>query len=181
MMRIEEMIAVPAAPAQAIRTLVSPARLREWVAPDVTVTPRTAAPTLGPGDHLRLELLGSLRFDYVVEGVSDREVLFAFDGPWRGRERWSFVADGAETLVRRVYEVDERSPLGALAWRTAGWALVSAHYKLELARFRAAVARDPGPRAEIEPPPTGATPPTSPPPGSASPPPDTPPFPVDDG
>jgi hypothetical protein len=100
--------------------------------------------------------------------VSDREVVFAFQGPWSGRERWSFVADGAETVVRRVYEVQDSSVLGELAWRGVGRPLVLAHFKLELSRFGAAVERDPGPRAEIEPP-AGDAP-------SAA-----PSFPIDDG
>lgn len=150
MSRVEEMIAVRAAAPQALRALLTVARFREWQAPDATMVPLTAAPVLSVGDRFRLAIVGGLGFEYLVEAVSDREVVLAFDGPWRGHERWSFVPDGAETLVRRVYEVDDRTPLEWLAWRTLGAALVAVHYKLELPRFRDAVERAPGPRAEIE-------------------------------
>jgi hypothetical protein len=190
-MRVEEMIAVRAAAPQAMRALLTVARMRAWVAPDVHVAPRTAAPVLGPGDRFTLSIVGRLEFEYLVEAVSDREVVFSYSSRlWCGRERWSFVPDGAETVVRRTYEVDDSPPLVALAWRAGGWALVSAHYKLELPRFRAEVEREPGPRGEIagaeaqaapnapEPP---AAPPPPPPPPREPPSPDGPPFPVDDG
>jgi hypothetical protein len=74
-----------------------------------------------------------------------------------------------------VYELEDDPSLIGLAWRTSGWLVVSAHYKLELARFRAAVERDPGPRGEIEAPPY--RPEASVPPPSSSP----PSFPVDEG
>ena len=151
MSRVEEMTALRVAPAQAMRTLVSADRFAEWVAPDVTVTPLTVSPTLAPGDRFRLEVMGGVTFDYTVEAATDREVVFAFRGPWSGEERWSFIADGAETIVRRVYEVRDGDGLALLAWRTVGAALVIAHLKMELARFRALAERSPGPRAEIEP------------------------------
>lgn len=150
MVRIEEMIAVRAAAPVAMHALLTVARFDEWQAPDVTMVPATSAPMLAVGDRFQLEVLAGLRFDYVVEGASARDVVFAFDGPWRGHERWSFVPDGAETLVRRMYEVEEGSPLAATAWRTVGRMLVAAHYKLELPRFRAVVERAGGARAEIE-------------------------------
>jgi hypothetical protein len=150
MSKVEEMTAVAVAIPQARRLLTTFARFTEWVAPDITVTPVTVSAPLAPGDRFRMEPPGGIHFDYLVEAVSDREVVFSFSGPWGGRERWSFVADGAETIVRRVYEVTEGSVLASLAWRTVGQALVAAHFKLELSRFRAAAERDPGPRAEIE-------------------------------
>jgi hypothetical protein len=171
MTRVEEIVAVRVAPGQAMRALATVARFADWVAPHITVTALSARPTLGPGDRFRLEVLGGTRFEYQVEAATDREMVFAFAGPWSGRERWSFIADGAETLVRRVYDVDDSSGLAALAWQTVGRALVAAHFKLELARFRAAAERDPGPRAEIEARPTPAAP------GPAAP----PPYPVDEG
>ena len=168
MSRVDELTTVAASVPQVLRALTTVSRFREWVAPDISVTPLSRGPTLGPGDRLRVEIVGAIGFEYLVEVVSDREVVFAFHGPWRGRERWSFVADGAETVVRRIYEVEDDSLLGTLAWRGIGRALVLAHFKLELSRFRAAVERDPGPRAEIEP-------------RDADTPPTTPPFPVDEG
>ncbi|MGH7719809.1 MAG: hypothetical protein ACREON_13325, partial [Gemmatimonadaceae bacterium] len=87
----------------------------------------------------------------------------SFTGPWSGRERWSFVADGAETIVRRIHEVDEGSLASMLAWRTVGRPLVIAHFKLELWRFRDLAEREPGPRAEIpSPAPDAGTPRTDP-------------------
>ena len=151
MSRVEEMAALRVAPAQAMRVLVAADRFAEWVAPDVTVTPLTVSPTLAPGDRFRLEVMGRVTFEYTVEAATDREVVFAFRGPWSGEERWSFIADGAETIVRRVYEVHDAEGLALLAWRTVGAPLVIAHYKMELARFRTIAERNPGPRAEIEP------------------------------
>jgi hypothetical protein len=148
--KIEEIVAVRATPAQAMRALVTVARLGDWVAPDVTLTPRTRAATLSPGDRLRLQVLGGPAFDYAVEAATDRELVFSFRGPWSGEERWSVIADGAETLVRRVYEVRNTHGLTGLAWPTLGRALVAAHFKLELARFRNMVERSPGPAGEIE-------------------------------
>ena len=171
--RVEELIVVRASAAQAMQTLLTAARLPEWVSPHLTVSPLTDASTLGTGDRFRLHVLGGITFDYLVEATSEREVVLSFRGPWSGRERWSFVPDGAETVVRRVYEVDEGSLAGELAWRTVGRALVIAHFKLELSRFRDAVERHPGPRAEI------AAPPNEKP--STTPEGDRPPFPVDDG
>jgi hypothetical protein len=168
MSRVEELTTVAATVPQALRVLTTMSRFHEWVAPDITITPLSGAPTLDPGDRFRLEIVGAMSFEYQVEVVSDREVVFAFHGPWSGRERWSFVADGAETVVRRVYEVQDSSVLGDLAWRGIGRPLVLAHYKLELSRFRAAVERDPGPRGEIEP-------------SAGDAPPATPSFPVEDG
>ncbi len=150
MTRVEELIVVPAAPAQAMRALLTVERAREWMAPDVHLVTRTSAPSLGAGDRFALELFGGLRFEYVVEATSDREVALSYDGPWRGQERWSFVADGAETLVRRSYEVEGGSALAALAWGTVGHAIVAMHMRFELSRFRSAIQNDPGPRGEIE-------------------------------
>ncbi|HEU4641432.1 MAG TPA: hypothetical protein VFS44_03185 [Gemmatimonadaceae bacterium] len=150
--RVEEMIAVRATAARAMDVLLTVARFREWQAPDVTMTPRAGAPRLTVGDRFDLEAVVGVRFACLVEAVSGREVVFAFDGPWSGRERWSFVPDGAEIVVRRVYEVEPRGALEGMAWRTVGAALVAAHYKYELPRFRDVVEREPGPRAEIEPP-----------------------------
>ena len=150
MSRIEEMIAVGATIPQAMQHLLTIDRMRAWIAPDMALLPRSDAPALGPGDRFRLEALGAVGFDYVVEAVTDREVVLSFEGPWTGSERWSFVADGAETIVRRAYEVAEDSTAGWTAWMTIGRPLVLAHYKFELSRFREAVEREPGPRGEIE-------------------------------
>ncbi|HXE59278.1 MAG TPA: SRPBCC family protein [Gemmatimonadaceae bacterium] len=150
MNRVEELIVVPATPAQAMRALLTVDRAREWMAPDVHLVPRTSAPALGVGDRFALELFGGMRFDYVVEATSDREVVLVYDGSWRGQERWSFVADGADTLVRRSYEVEGGSPLAALAWGTVGHAIVAMHMRFELSRFRSAILSNPGPRGEIE-------------------------------
>lgn len=169
--RVEEMIAVRAAIPQAMRALLTPARMMTWVAPDITVVPLTSAPILGPGDRFRIESVAGPAFEVEVEAVSDREVAFSFTGPWSGRERWSFIADGAETVVRRVYEVEGAgSGLAMIAWQMIGRMLVAAHYKLELPRFRAAVERDPGPRGEIAARAREPEPAASPPP-----------FPVDEG
>jgi hypothetical protein len=148
--RIEEMVAVNAAIPQAMRHLLTIDRMRAWIAPDMALLPRGASPTLAPGDRFRLEALGTVGFDYVVEAITDREVVLSFEGPWMGRERWSFVADGAETIVRRAYEVGDDSLAGWTAWMTIGRPLVLAHYKFELSRFREAVEREPGPKGEIE-------------------------------
>jgi hypothetical protein len=129
---------------------VTVADMRRWVAPDVSVHPGSTAATLVPGDRFALDVFGGLRFDYLVEGATDREVVFTFSGPWHGRERWSFVPDGVETVVRRRYDADDLSVLGAIAGTTVGWALGSAHYRLELSRFRPLVEREAGPPAEIE-------------------------------
>ena len=150
MTRVEELIVVPATPAQAMRALLTVARAHDWMAPDVHLVPRTSSPALGTGDHFALELFGGMRFEYVIEATSDREVALSYDGPWSGEERWSFVADGAETLVRRSYEVQSGSPLAAFAWGTVGRAVVAMHIRYELSRFRSAIERDPGPRGEIE-------------------------------
>ena len=151
MSKVEEITAIQASPAQAMRALVTASRLSEWVAPDVTLTPLTRTPTLGPGDRLRLRIFGGPSFDYSVEAATDREIVFSFTGPWSGEERWSFIADGAETIARRTYEVRDTHGLAGLAWPTLGRALVMAHYKLELMRFREMVERDPGAAGEIEP------------------------------
>ncbi|HEX6965653.1 MAG TPA: hypothetical protein VF166_07615 [Gemmatimonadaceae bacterium] len=150
MERIEDMTAAAVAVPQALRALVTTSRFAEWVAPDVSFTPLTRADMLGPGDRFRVSVMG-MAFEYLVEAVSEREVIFAFSGAWSGRERWSFIADGSETLIRRVYEVSEGSLAMALLWRTVGRMLVLAHFKMELARFRTSVERNPGPRGEIEP------------------------------
>lgn len=150
MSRIEEMIAVGAAVPQTMRHLLALDRMRAWIAPNVVLIPRGASRTLAPGDRFRLESIGAFRFEYVVEAITDREVVLSFDGPWAGTERWSFVADGSETIVRRCYEVNDDTVLGWTAWMTIGRAAVLAHYKFELSRFRDAVQRDPGPMAEIE-------------------------------
>jgi hypothetical protein len=144
------MVAVKATIAQAMRHLLTVDRIRTWIAPDMALIPRGASPTLGPGDRFRLEALGAVGFDYVVEAITDREVVMSFEGPWTGSERWSFVADGAETIVRRAYDVSDDSLAGWTAWTTIGRPLVLAHYKFELSRFKEAVEREPGPRAEIE-------------------------------
>ncbi len=52
----------------------------------------------------------------------------------------------------------ELGAIPQLAFNTVGRALIAAHYKLELARFRALVERHPGPRAEIEAPAEPAAP-----------------------
>ncbi len=147
---VEEMIAVRAAPAQAMRALLTPSRIREWVAPDVTVTVLTATERLLPGDRFRVEGIVGPAFDYQVEAASEREVVLSFEGSWRGEERWSFVADGTDTIVRRSYVVREVGGLGAIAWRTVGRAVVMMHFKLELSRFKDLLEREPGIRAEIE-------------------------------
>ena len=186
MSRVEELTSIGVSVAQARRLLLTFARFREWVAPDIGVTPVSVSAILAPGDRFRMEPPGGISFEYLVEAITDREVVFSFTGPWGGRERWSFVADGAETIVRRVYDVTEGSVLASLAWRTVGQALVAAHYKVELSRFRSAVERDPGPRAELEGRPLNELPPRDAPaaerppvgaegaPGSFS-------FPIDDG
>lgn len=168
MSAVEELITVRAGVAQARRALTSTATMPDWVAPHVTMVPVSLSPSLAPGDRFRIEAPGGIGMDYIVETVSDREVVMTFSGPWKGHERWSFVPDGADTIVRRVYDVDHATPFAALAWMMVGRAMVLAHFKLEMSRFRAAVERDPGARAEIS-----ATP------GPAADPPET--FPVDDG
>jgi hypothetical protein len=150
MSAIEEIVAVRVAPAQAMRMLTTVARWPEWVSAGVALTPRTGGPVLLPGDRFRLEVLGTLSFEYTVEATTEREVVFSFRGPWAGEERWSFVADGAETIVRRHYAVDRGGTLATLAWDTVGRAAAVAQFKLELSRFRAAAERSPGTRAEIE-------------------------------
>jgi hypothetical protein len=159
MSRVEEMVAVRAAPPQAMRVLTTTARFPEWIAPDARVEFRTAAPTLSPGDRFRLEIVGRVSFEYTVEAATDRDLVLSFRGPWSGEERWSFVPDGAETIVRRTYEVRDGGALAMIGWQTVGRALVSAHFKLELARFRDLAERHPGPRAEIEPAPAAEAPP----------------------
>lgn len=167
MSTVEELITVHAGAAQARRALTSAERRAAWIAPHVTVVPVSLSPSLAPGDRFRIEAPGGMGMDYLVEAVSEREVVMAFSGMWTGHERWSFVPDGADTIVRRVYDVDDAAPFAALAWMTVGRAMVMAHFKLEMSRFRAAVERDPGMRAEIPAPAGAAEPPRS--------------FPVDDG
>jgi len=150
MSRIEEMIAVGATIPQAMHHLLTVDRMRALIAPDMALLPRGSSPTLAPGDRFRLEALGAVGFDYVVEAITDREVVLSFEGPWIGSERWSFVADGAETIVRRAYDVTDDSVAAWTAWMTIGRPLVLAHFKFELSRFREAVEREPGPRGEIE-------------------------------
>ena len=150
MERVEELITIKASAERARDVLLDIEKLRRWVAPDISVTPLTLAQRLGPGDRFRIHVLGPLQFDYTVEAVSEREVVLAFTGPWSGNERWSFIADGAETIVRRVHEVHDGSLVGALAWNTVGRMGVLAHFKLELSRFRDLAEREPGPRGEIE-------------------------------
>ena len=150
MSRIEEMVAVRATLPQAMRHLLTVDRIRAWIAPDMVLIPRGGSPTLAPGDRFRLEALGTVGFDYIVEAITDREVVLSFEGPWAGSERWSFVADGAETIVRRAYEVSDDSLAGWSAWTIVGRPLVLAHYKFELSRFRDAIEREPGPKGEIE-------------------------------
>jgi len=176
MTRIEELVVVPAAPAQAMRALLTVSRARDWMAPDVDLVPRTSRPVLGAGDHFALELFGGMRFEYVIEATSDREVALTYTGPWHGTERWSFVADGADTLVRRTYDVLGGSPLAALAWGTVGRAVVAMHLRFELSRFKSALEHDPGPRGEIE---ASSGPLRSAP--DDAPASNRPPFPVDDG
>lgn len=162
MSRVEELVAVRAPVAAVRRAVVEPVRARDWMAPDVHLRLRGAGGALAPGDQFRIELLGGLGFDYIVEAVSDREVAFSFKGPWDGTERWSFVADGAETLVRRIYEVERGSPLAMLAWETVGRPLAGAHLRLELARMRALVERESWPAAEIAPGSVRRVPPATP-------------------
>jgi hypothetical protein len=150
MSRIEEIIAVRASIPQAMQHLLTVDRIRAWIAPDMVLFPRGTSPRLAPGDRFRLEVLGAVGFDYVVEAITDREVVLSFEGPWTGTERWSFVADGAETIVRRSYEVSDDSLAGWTAWMIIGRPLVLAHYKFELSRFRDAVEREPGVKGEIE-------------------------------
>ncbi|MEJ7809611.1 MAG: hypothetical protein WKG32_04255 [Gemmatimonadaceae bacterium] len=149
MSRVEEMTTVRVSPAQAMRALVTRVRFTDWMSPSAIVTPLTSAPTLSPGDRFRLDFVGGVSFEYLVETTTDREIVFAFTGPWSGEERWSFIADGDETIVRRVYEVRDGGMLALLAWQTVGRALVLAHFKFELMRFRDVVERTPGARAEI--------------------------------
>ncbi|HEY9426072.1 MAG TPA: hypothetical protein VIR34_02875 [Gemmatimonadaceae bacterium] len=170
--RVEELVTVRASTARMLDVLLGTENLRRWVAPDVAAIPLTHASRLGPGDHFRIHVLGALVFEYTLEAVSDREVVLAFTGPWSGSERWSFIADGAETIVRRVHEVHGGSLLGALAWNAVGRVAVLAHFKLELSRFRDLAEREPGIRAEIEAPA---------PRESSSGEPEPPSFPVDDG
>jgi hypothetical protein len=150
MTRVEEMTSVAVTPRQAMRLLVTVARFADWISPDIRVTPLTASPTLSTGDRFRLALIGGLTFDYLLEAETDREVVFSFSGPWTGEERWSFIADGSDTIIRRRYEVRNGGALALLVWETVGRPLVLAHFKLELSRFRALVEREPGVRAEIE-------------------------------
>jgi len=150
MTRVEEMISVAVSTQQAMRLLVTTSRFADWVSPDITVTPLTKAPKLSPGDRFRLALLGGFTLEYLLEAETEREIVFAFTGSWRGEERWSFIADGSDTIIRRRYEVQEGGVLALLAWETVGRVLVIGHFKLELSRFRALVEREPGARAEIE-------------------------------
>lgn len=170
--RIEELVTIRASAERALDVLLDIRKLARWVAPDVSVVPLTHASRLGPGDHFRIHVLGALVFEYTLEAISEREVALTFTGPWSGRERWSFIADGAETIVRRVHEVRDGSLVGALAWNTFGRIGVLAHFKLELSRFRDLAERDPGAPAEIE-----AREPSEP----ISPESEPPSFPVDDG
>src|SRR5262252_5132201 len=146
---VEEVVIVRASAPQVRRAFSTVALMSRWVAPDVSVHVSSASRTLLPGERFRLTVFGGLRFDYVVEAETEREVALSFSGPWSGRERWSFVADGPETIVRRRYEADDRSLLLALGFRTIGWAVVTAHLKVELLRFRDLVEHEPGVRAEI--------------------------------
>ena len=148
--RVEEMVTVRASAAQAMAFLRDHRRAGDWMSPDLVLTPLSVSPLLTPGDRFRVSLLGGLGFEYLVEAITDRELVLGFWGPWTGRERWSFVADGAETIVRRVYEVTDLQTVPSIFWETAGRAVIAAHYKVELPRFRSAVERNPGPRAEIE-------------------------------
>jgi hypothetical protein len=148
--RVEELTTIRTGTARALDVLLETGNLKRWVAPDISVTPLTLASRLGPGDRFRIHVLGPLVFDYTVEAVSEREVVLAFSGPWSGSERWSFIADGAETIVRRVHEVHGGSLMGALAWNAVGRVAVIAHFKLELSRFRDLAEREPGTPAEIE-------------------------------
>ena len=66
MTRVEEMISVAVSTQQAIRLLVTTARFADWVSPDITVAPLTAAPKLSPGDRFRLTLLGGFAFEYLL-------------------------------------------------------------------------------------------------------------------
>ena len=92
-------------------------------------------------------MLGAVGFDTRVRSLIGRWCC-RFEGP--GREaKVGFVADGAETIVRRAYEVSDDSLAGWTAGNR-GRPLVLAHYKFELSRFREAVEREPGPRGEIE-------------------------------
>jgi hypothetical protein len=150
MERVEELTVVNASAARALDVLLASGNLERWVAPDIAVTPLTSASRLGPGDRFRIQVLGTFAFEYMIEAVSEREVVFSFSGPWSGSERWSFIADGAETIVRRVHEVHDGSLTGALAWSTVGRMAVMAHFKVELARFRELVEQEPGVRGEIE-------------------------------
>lgn len=179
-MRVEEMIAVRAVPARTRRALLAVAEMRRWVAPDVTVAPAAGAAVLAAvletGDRFALDVMGGLRFEYLVEGITDRDVAFTFTGAWSGREKWSFVPDGAETVVRRAYEADDASLVAMVAWQTLGRGLVALHYRMELARFRTHCERDPGDGGEIQPGPAAA--PVLPEPGTSD---GALPFPVDDG
>jgi hypothetical protein len=170
--RVEELITIRASAERALDVLLDTRMLGHWVAPDVWVTPLTRASRLGPGDRFRIHVLGALVFEYTLEAISEREVALAFTGPWSGTERWSFIADGADTIVRRVHEVRDNSLVGALAWNTFGRLGVLAHFKLELSRFRDLAEREPGAPAEIE-----AGEPSEP----ISREPEPPSFPVDDG
>ena len=171
---------------RAVDVLLGAREITRWVAPDVSVTLHSRVARLGPGDRFRIQVFGALVFEYVVEAVSEREVVFSFRGPWDGSERWSFIADGAETIVRRVHEPRGASLVGGLAWSTVGRMAMMAHMKLELARFRDLVEREPGPRGEIEAP---GSPPEVRSPSSVeslpahdeSPESYSPPFPVDEG
>jgi len=146
---VEEVVVVRAAAPQVRRAFSNTGLMPRWIAPDVSVQLSSGTGTLLPGERFRLSVLAGLRFDYLVEAESEREVALSFSGPWNGRERWSFVADGPETIVRRRYEADDRSLLLALGFRTVGWAVVTAHLKIELLRFRDLVEHEPGVRAEI--------------------------------
>jgi hypothetical protein len=179
MTRIEEMTTVSGGVTQAMRLLRETRRISDWMSPDLSFVPISVTASLNPGDRFRVSPIVGPSFEYLVEAVSDRELIMSFWGPWCGRERWSFIADAAETVVRRVYEVTDAGSLPAIIVDTVIRAVVSTHYKLELSRFRALVEHHPGPRAEI---PSGEPP--SPPSrigaegGDAKPSPD---FPVDDG
>ena len=148
--RVEELTTINASAARALDVLLGVDNLARWVAPDVSVTPLTSASRLGPGDRFRIQVLGAFVFEYMIEAASEREVVLSFSGPWSGSERWSFIPDGADTVVRRVHEIHDGSLTGALAWSTVGRMAVMAHFKVELARFREIVESEPGARGEIE-------------------------------
>ncbi|HET7585635.1 MAG TPA: hypothetical protein VFK13_12045 [Gemmatimonadaceae bacterium] len=150
MSNVSAMTAVRSTPQRARDVLLTVAYFDRWISPELRMRVRGGATTLKPGDRFRMEVPGGIGLEYEVEAVTDREVVFTFTGPWDGRERWSFIADGEETIVRRVHEARYADLVQELTWRLVGMPIVTAHFTWEMGRFRRVVEKEPGVRGEIE-------------------------------